>query len=170
MRTAAISLSSRSACQASSVTCSKPAPADVPALFSRMSTAPNCRMAAATTESHPAAWETSATTGKISAPVAFLMSSRARSSTSLRRAQAATRAPERANRSTAARPSPSLPPVTIATLPLSPSSRVSMARKDSRLTPAAHTPGPRPPGDRQPGDRPPAGHKICADFEIEGLA
>ena len=82
-------------------------------------------------------------TGAGVAPVAFRMSSAARSSTSLRRAHKVTRAPDRARRSTAARPSPSLPPVMIATLPLSPRSRVSMARRNSRrgrLPPPASAP------------------------------
>src|SRR5205823_6986000 len=76
---------------------------------------------------------TSAASGTISAPVALRMSPMACSSTSLRRAQATTRAPDLANRSTAALPSPSLPPVTIATLPLRPSSSVSMAGEDTLL-------------------------------------
>ena len=142
-----MTLRSKSACQASSPTFSKGAAAEVPALLSRMSTPPNCRTVAATTASHSEARDTSADSGRSSAPaVALRISSAARSSTSLRRAHMVTRAPDRARRSTAARPSPSLPPVTIAILPLSPRSRVSMARKDSRRRRLP------PPATMQPGE------------------
>src|SRR5262245_45664346 len=133
IRTAPITLRSKSACQASSPTFSNGAAAEVPALLRRMSTPPNCRTVAFTTASQSAGRDTSAARGKSSAPVVLRMSSAARSSTSLRRAHMVTLAPGRAKRSAAARPMPSLPPVTIAILPLSPSSKVSMAPKDSTL-------------------------------------
>src|ERR1700675_3431530 len=55
------------------------------------------------------------------------MPAAARSSTSGRRAQMATRAPSAAKRSAAARPSPSLPPVMMATLPPSPRSSIGVS-------------------------------------------
>ena len=63
-----MTLRSKSACQASSPTLSNGAAAEVPALFSRMSTPPNCRTAAATTASQSAARETSAASGEQLAP------------------------------------------------------------------------------------------------------
>src|SRR5258707_11582213 len=64
----------------------------------------------------------SACTGTICAPVASAMSSAAFLSTSARRAQTTTDAPSRPSDCAAARPIPSLPPVTMATLPVRPRS------------------------------------------------
>src|SRR5262249_33875450 len=86
----------------------------------------------------------------------------ARSSTSLRRAHTATFAPLLANRSTHARPSPSLPPVTIATLPARPSSRTSMIASRSRIDRTYQTTGPRySPPPETPCPRRPTGRDYC---------
>ena len=61
---------------------------------------------------------------RTSPPPAARISAPAASSTSRRRAQIATRAPSSASAVAAALPIPSLPPVTMATLPLSPKSMI----------------------------------------------
>jgi hypothetical protein len=130
-RTAAISLRSRSICQVASSTASKAAAAEVPALLTRMSTPPKRPTAAFTNASMSGIRVTSAGCARISAPVAFSMAPAAARSTSGRRAHMATFAPHPASFSAVARPSPSLAPVMIATLPLSPSSMESMAGNDT---------------------------------------
>src|SRR5712692_565066 len=125
MRTAPMTLRSQSACQVSSSTFSKAAAAEVPALLRRMSTPPHCATTALTSPSQSAARLTSATWASTCPLVVFRISSAAWSRCSLRRAQMATRAPSAASFSAAARPSPSLPPVMMATLPFSPRSSMS---------------------------------------------
>ena len=124
-RMAAISLSSMSVCHVRSSTSMNAAADEVPALFSRISTPPKRSAVAFTTASTSSARVTSAGIASTSPP-ACRISPAVRSSTSLRRAQMLTRAPSRASFIAAARPSPALPPVTIATLPVS--SRSSMGR------------------------------------------
>ena len=121
-RTAPITLSWMSASQASSSSDSRPCAADAPALLIRMSTPPNSAVTALTNRSTSAADVTSAACANTSPPVSARSSSAARSRFSARRAQIATRTPSLASRRAVASPIPSLPPVTIATLPSSPSS------------------------------------------------
>src|SRR5213592_3654117 len=104
-----------------------------------MSTPPKRASVALTKASTSAPFVTSAVIARMSPPVARRTCSTPRSSTSLRRAHAATFAPERANRSTHARPSPSLPPVTIATLPARPSSSTSMSASRSEIARTYHS-------------------------------
>src|SRR5438094_144321 len=158
-RTAAISFSSRSSCQVASLTCSKPAAAEVPALFTSTSTPPQRARVAATNASTCSGRVTSAGIASTSAPVSRRTWSATRSSSSLRRAQVATRAPERAKRSTQARPRPSLPPVTITTLSLRPSSSVSMAPDHITVGPegVACRRDPAEARRRAPGARPAGG-------------
>ena len=124
-RTAAMSLTSMSAAHVASSTFSNGPADDVPALLTRMSTPPCAASVASTTASTSASRVTSATWASTCTPVCFRMASAARSSTSLRRAQITTWQPSWAKRMAVARPSPSLPPVTMATLPVRP--RSSMA-------------------------------------------
>src|SRR5437016_8600814 len=149
-RIAPMTFESKSYCHVASSTCSKPAADEVPALFTRMSIPPNRATVAATKASTSGPCVTSVAIARMSAPVVFWIASTARSSTSFRRAHTATFAPLLANRSTQARPSPSLPPVTIATLPAIPSSRTSMIASRYEIArtyhPEAGPPSPpRPP-------------------------
>src|ERR1051326_6740140 len=130
-RIAPITFRSKSYCHVSSST-SRNAPAcDVPALFSSMSTPPQRPSVSSTSFVTCACFVTSVGSAKTSAPVAFWTSFAAASRTSGRRAHMTTFAPHCASFSAAALPSPSLAPVRIATLPLSPSSSVSMAGDDT---------------------------------------
>ena len=124
-RTAAMSLRSMSACHAASSTSSKPAAADLPALLTKISTPPKRSAAVSMSVSISAASETSAGTPRILAPVAPAISLATRCRWSARRAQITTVHPSPANRSAVARPSPSLPPVTIATFPPNPRSNMA---------------------------------------------
>src|SRR6267142_2504784 len=125
MRTAPMTLRSQSACHVSSSTFSKAAAAEVPALLRRMSMPPHWATTALTSLSQSAARLTSATWASTWPLVVLRISSAVWSRCSLRRAQIATRAPSAASFSAAARPSPSLPPVMMATLPLSPRSSMN---------------------------------------------
>ena len=121
-RTAPITLSWMSAIQASSSSASRPWAAEAPALLIRMSTPPNSAVTASMNRSTSPFDVTSAACAKTSPAPAARSSSAACSSGAARRAQIATRAPSPASRRAVASPIPSLPPVTIATLPSRPSS------------------------------------------------
>lgn len=125
MRTAPITFSSQSSCHLASSTSAKGAAAEVPALFNRMSTRPQRCSAACASRSQSAATVTSAGTASTSAPVAARISSAARCRCSARRAAIATMAPSAASFCALARPSPSLPPVMMATLSFRPRSSMS---------------------------------------------
>ena len=124
-RTAPQTLSSKSSSQSSSLTSSNPLAMDVPALLTRISTRPYRSTAVLTTRAAVALSVTSAERGSTSPSVAVRISFAAASRTSCRRATIITFAPSPAMRWAAAFPIPSLPPVTMATLPSNP---ISMAR------------------------------------------
>src|SRR3989304_1951979 len=125
-RTAESSLGSRSCSQAASSTASNEAAAEVPALLTRMSTPPHSRTTSLTNVSIWSAFVTSTDRASTCPPAARIPAA-ARSSTSGRRAQIATRASSAASLRAAARPSPSLPPVMMATLPPSPRSSIRVS-------------------------------------------
>src|ERR1035437_9881319 len=117
-RIAAKSLSSKSACQMSSVTDSNSPVAEVPALLTRMSSRPNALTASATSFAQSSARLTSACTAATLPPAARI-SSATLSSNSRPRAAITTLAPSAASRNQGALPMPCEPPVTIATLSFS---------------------------------------------------
>ena len=121
-QTAAMSLRSRSSCHSASVTSSNFLAADLPALLTRISIRPKRLTVRVTNFSSSSRLVTSAGWAKTSPPLRAVISAAARSSISRRRAQIATFTPSRARHSATPLPIPSLPPVMIATLPLSPKS------------------------------------------------
>jgi DNA-binding winged helix-turn-helix (wHTH) protein len=121
VRMCANSLISRSFCHAASSTFSNGSCPVAPALLTTMSMRPKCFTVSSMNRSASPGLAASATTGNTSPPD-FLSSSANALSTSGRRAQSATLTPSATSRSTVARPMPSLPPVTAATLPRNPSS------------------------------------------------
>ena len=121
-RTAPHTFRSKSYSHSSSVTSSKGLARETPALLTRMSTRPKLSRAVCTTRSALSGWETSADRGSTIPSVAVRMSMAASSSFSWPRATITTRAPSSAMRCAAALPMPSLPPVTMATLSVSPRS------------------------------------------------
>ena len=95
-----------------------------PALFTRMSTAPNRSLARRARRSTSAATAMSATTASTSPPVFATSSSRACSSVASVRAQIVTRAPASSSFFAISRPMPRAPPVTMALRPWIPRSMV----------------------------------------------
>src|SRR5215472_5660807 len=108
--------------QSASLTASKGLAMDVPALLTRMSIRPKLLSVISSTRLTVSAAVTSPCTGNTVPPVAVRMSCAAASNTSGRRATKTARAPSEAMRWAAAFPIPSLPPVTMATFPVSPKS------------------------------------------------
>src|SRR5262249_35328574 len=125
-RMAEKTLRSKSCCQPTSSTRSNEAAAEVPALLTRMSTPPQSRTTSSTKAPIWSAFVTSTDLAN-TWPPALRMPSAVFASTSARREQIATRAPSAARRCAAARPSPSLPPVMMATLSFSPRSSIRVS-------------------------------------------
>ena len=99
---------------------------DVPALLTNMSMPPNRCAIALTAASTAASSDTSAGAGMTSLPVAADISAATFSRSDAVLDTIATFAPSSEKRVAAARPMPSLPPVTIATLPCNPRSMRSV--------------------------------------------
>src|SRR4051794_9442144 len=114
-----MNFSCRPFCQSSSLSVSMTPPGAEPALLTKMSMRPKCLCAPSTKSLAPASRVRSAAMANTLRPPAPRISSAARSSTSLRRAQIATSQPSRASATAIPLPMPSLPPVTQAILPFS---------------------------------------------------
>src|SRR6516165_10453937 len=142
-RICANSLRSRSACHISSVNVSEGPRVDCPALLTKMSTLPNSDMIWSYALRMSATFDTSqliAATLRPGAPAWILALARARVPGS--RARIATSAPDLAYSSAIARPSPLLPPVTMALLP---SNRTSMSSLLLQVVPAVRRSADRAP-------------------------
>src|SRR6185312_1052495 len=116
-RICANSLRSRSDCHCASVIVSDGPRVDCPALLTKMSTLPNSLLHCAQAASIGPAFETSHEIASTLPLASFWISALALLRAPWSRARIATSAPERANSWAIARPSPLLPPVTIALLP-----------------------------------------------------
>src|SRR5579872_1987135 len=135
-RTTLISARSTAASQSSSVSCSNGRDGGPPEFVKRASRRPNRSTARSIRYRQSSAFDTSATTGSISAPVLSPISRAVASSSSRRRPLMTTLAPSPANVAATARPMPPDDPATTATASRSPrSTGCRLFRLERRLLP-----------------------------------